>query len=282
MQRRAVIFFSLLFLNASQLQAGGGWSNKKGTGFFKLSEYVIRSDDFYTPEGDIIPITTVSLYSSSIYGEYGVTDRLTAIMHFPFFVRSTINNVEFNQSGTFLPGDEVNSVGDALVGLKYGFFQDRKIVLATSLLFGLAFGEDEGGEGGILQTGDGEYNQMIRIDASHSFYPFPAYTTLTVGFNNRTRNFSDEIHYGFEFGYTVKKWLLTGRIYGVETLRNGDPEGSTGNGIFSNNTVYLSLFPGVSYHFNEKLGVQFEAGFAARGQRILASPSYELGIFFKL
>jgi hypothetical protein len=274
-----ILFFSSLCLQAV---AGGGWSNKKGTGYFKISEYVIRSGDFFNPDGEIIPITTVSLYSSSIYGEYGISDRLTAVAHFPFFVRSTLNAVEFQQSGNRIPGDAVNSVGDALVGFKYGFFQNRKVVLATSLLFGLAFGEDEGGEGGILQTGDGEYNQLIRVEASHSFYPTPAYATLTVGFNNRTRGFSEEIHYGFEFGYALNDWLLSGRLYGVESLKNGNPEGSAGNGIFSNNTVYLLLAPGITYNFTDHIGAQFEVGFAARGERILASPSYEFGIFYTL
>ncbi|NJM26575.1 MAG: hypothetical protein HC859_14985, partial [Bacteroidia bacterium] len=107
-------------------------------------------------------IVTTSLYSTSFYGEYGITDRFTGIVYLPFFVRSTLNEVRYNQSGNSIPGDAVNSLGDAEVSLKYGLIVNKPIVMSATLTLGLPLGETRGGDQQILQTGDGEFNQMLR------------------------------------------------------------------------------------------------------------------------
>ena len=281
---RMKLQFSIIALLLSvQLLAGGGWTEQKGKGYFKLGQYLIVSDDFYNPVGDIIPITTVSYFATSLYGEFGLTDRITGVAYLPFFVRNTLNEIEFRQSGTTIPGDEETNIGDPIIGLKFGLAQKGPIVVAGSILFGIPAGEDRGGDGQIQQTGDGEFNQLVKLEASRSFYPKPLYTTATVGFNNRTRGFSEEFHYGFEIGYTIKdKALLALKIYGVESLKNGDPGGSAGNGIFSNNTEYLSITPEVSYFLGDKFGLTAGIGLAAAGERILASPAYQFGVFYQI
>ena len=266
---------------SQNLFAGGGWSEKKGNGYFKFGQYTIRAGNFFSPGGDIVPITTVSLYSTSFYAEYGLSDKVTGIAHIPFFVRSTLNEIKFNQSGTTIPGDEVSSFGDPIIGFKYGLFQDKSIVVGSSILFGIPFGNDRGGEGQILQTGDGEFNQLLKLEASKSFYPKPMYATLMTGFNNRTKGFSEEVHYGFELGYTIKdKMLVALKVAGVESLQNGNPTGAASNGIFSNNTEYLGVTPEVSYFLNDRLGLSAAVGFALKGERILAAPAYQFGVYW--
>ncbi|MEQ8880336.1 MAG: hypothetical protein RLQ12_11915, partial [Cyclobacteriaceae bacterium] len=50
--------------------AGGGWTQDKGSGFYKLGQNVIIGTQYFTPDGSIEPITTISLYTTSIYAEY--------------------------------------------------------------------------------------------------------------------------------------------------------------------------------------------------------------------
>ncbi len=279
MKYKAAIVFILVSFD---IVAGGGWTEKKGNGYFKLGQYSILASDFYNPKGDIIPITTVGYHATSFYCEYGITDNITAIGYVPFFVRNTLNEIKFRQSGRTIAGDEETNIGDLLVGFKYGLLQQGSIVVGINLLFGVPLGEDRGGEGQILQTGDGEFNQLVKVDISRSFYPKPVYSTVSLGFNNRTKGFSEEFHYGLEVGYLVKdKALLALKVYGVESLKNGDPTGSAGNGIFSNNTEYLSITPEVSYYLGKNWGITAGIGFAARGERILAAPAYQLGIFMQ-
>ncbi|MCB0487490.1 MAG: hypothetical protein R2820_13750 [Cyclobacteriaceae bacterium] len=261
--------------------AGGGWPQPKRGGYFKLGQNFIIAPSFYGPTGDIVDITTISLYTTSIYGEYGFTDRLTGIGYFPLFVRSTLNEIKFQQSGSTIPGDELNSIGDAELGLKYAIITNKPVVLSATVTLGLPLGETAGGESQILQTGDGEFNQMLRLDVSHSFYPSPFYVSAYGGFNNRTKNFSDEARFGFEVGATFKKFIPIFKLNVVQSLNNGGAA-VVQNGVFSNNTEYVSPTIELNYQLKDKLGVTASGGFAFAGQNILAAPNWGVGVYLKL
>lgn len=278
MKRYLLIFTLLSFSHAF---AGGGWPQPKKHGYFKLSQNFIRSPYYFTPDGEIIDITTISLYTSSLYGEYGITDRLTGILYFPFFVRNTLNEVQYNQSGKTAPGDSFNSVGDTDLSFKYGIVMNKPVVVSVTLLLGLPIGETSGGETQILQSGDGEFNQMIKIDVSSSFYPKPIYVSAYAAFNNRTKGFSDEVRFGAEIGFTFKKFIPILKINTVHSLFNGDAE-VVQNGIFSNNTEYLSPMLELNYQVTEKIGISGSGGFALSGRNILASPNWSMGLYLKL
>ena len=60
-------------------------------------------------------------------------------------------------------------------------------------MLGLPIGDDTQTNG--LLTGDGELNQLLALEAGHSFYPRPIYFTGEMGVNNRMNGYSDEFHY---------------------------------------------------------------------------------------
>lgn len=260
---------------------GGGWPQPKRSGYFKFSQNYIGSPSYFAPDGTIVDITTIQLFTSSIYGEYGFTDRLTGIIYLPFFVRSTLNKIQYNQSGTSVPGDALNSIGDTDISLKYGLIVNKPIVVSGTLLFGIPLGNNAGGASGILQTGDGEFNQMVKIDASYSFSPKPFYVSAYAAFNNRTRGFSDEVRFGAEVGLTLKRFIPILKVNVVESLYNGNAS-ETQNGIFSNNTEYVSPTVELNYQLTDKWGVSGSGGFALSGRNILASPNWSLGLYLKL
>lgn len=280
---RNTLLLLLLFSSVSVL-AGGGWTYRKGKGYFKLGENVIRADQSFGPNGKLTEkFATISMYTTSVYGEYGITDKLTGILYMPFFVRSTINAIRYNQTGIEVEGDEENAFGDTNLGLKYGFFQDKAIVLGVSLTLGLPLGETAGGKGKILQTGDGELNQLLRVDASHSFHPIPLYATVFAGYNNRTEGFSDEIHLGGEVGYTLSNFNFALKVHSLNSTYIGSENVfQIENSLFGNNVEYFSYTPEIAYTHKDKLGVAISAGYAASGKRILADPNYSIGIFLKI
>lgn len=280
MMKKLILIIGLasMFLT---VQAGGGWPQPKRGGYFKLGQNAIIAPRFFGPAGDVVDITTISLYTTSIYGEYGFTDRLTGIGYFPLFVRSTLNEIKFQQSGSTIPGDELNSIGDAELGLKYAIITNKPVVLSASIILGLPLGETGGGESQILQTGDGEFNQMVRLDASHSFYPSPLYASAYGAFNNRTKNFSDEVRFGFEVGAVFKKIIPIFKLNVVQSLNNGGAA-VVQNGVFSNNTEYISPTIELNYQLREKIGVTASGAFAFAGQNILAAPNWGVGVYLKL
>lgn len=270
-----------ILLSVSTAYAGGGWTQKKHEGFFKLSQYTIRANKLFNASTNLVDIKTTSVYATSIYAEYGFSKRFTGIAYIPFFVRTTINKFE-RRDGTVEPGDELSSFGDPNLSIKYGIISGKKTVLSASFTLGIPLGKPSGGRTLLLQTGDGELNRMLTIEASHSFHPTNLYITLMTGFNDRTENFSDEFRFGFEAGYGVGKFWFLGRINGVKSFMNGDGPSDVAQGIFGNNVEYVSISPEIIYNISDKIGVSLGAAGAVSGRQILASPAFDVGVFFNL
>jgi protein XagA len=281
MTKRTIItiLFSGLFTLA---MAGGGWPQPKGKGYFKLGQSYLLSPQYFDGNGDIIPLTpSYGFFATSIYAEYGFTNRLTGTLYFPFFARAIKNELRFNQSGKNEPGDALNSLGDTDIAIKYGLIVNKPIVVSLSLVLGLPLGDNSPNNPNLLQTGDGEFNQMLRVDASHSFSP--AFVSAYAAFNNRTQGFSDEVRFGAEIGATWGKFIPILKFNVVKSLFNSDASvGANGNGIFSNNTEFISPTIELNYQATEKFGVSGSAGFAVAAKNILASPNLGLGVYLKL
>ena len=264
-----------------QLFAGGGWTYKKGKGFVKLSQNAIYADRLFNPDGEIIDITTIGYYATSIYGEYGITDRLTAIAYVPFFTRNTLNKTRFRQTGIEIPGDELNSVGDIDLSLQYGFYKSDTWVASVRVLFGLPTGEVSGGETGILQSGDGEFNQMIRVDLSRPISQ-KAWISVYAGLNNRTNDFSDEYRLGAEIGTKIwSDFLAIAKVDVVQSFFNGDADPSQGGTIFSNNTEFVSPSIELAYGMDNQMGISISAAGAFAAKNILSAPNFGVGLYKK-
>ncbi len=280
--RILIATFLLMAIIVTAANGQGAWNKAQGEGFFKLSEMAIVSDEFYTPEGTTQQIKTAGVYITSLYAEYGLSNKLTAVTFLPFFVRNTINEQHFAISTNNEEGDESNSFGDVNIGLQYGIKQSGPMVLSASLLLGLPVGETSGGRTMILQSGDGEFNQLLRLHVGYSFYPAPFYMTGAIGFNNRTKDFSDEFHFSFEAGASIKESLFVALKFGIlQSFNNGDAATSQ-TGIFSNNLEYVTIGPEVSYLVTDKFGLSASVFGALSGQNILARPAYNLGVVYNL
>ena len=277
------LIFVLFFLSiALSSLAGGGWPQPKGRGYFKLSQSYLLSPKYFDGTGTLIDLTpSFGYFATSFYGEFGFTDRLTGIIYMPFFARAVKNELRFNQSGLNEAGASLNSFGDTDIAVKYGLIVNKPIVVSATVLFGLPLGDNGAANANALQTGDGEFNQMLRIDASHSFYPKKFYVSTYAAFNNRTAGFSDEVRFGAEIGLTLKKFIPIFKVSTVHSLFNGDVS-ATQNGIFSNNTEFISPSLELNYQITEKMGVSASMATALAARNILASPNFGVGVYLKL
>lgn len=274
--------------------AGGGWPQPKGGGFFKLNQTYLTADEYFTASGAHAPTARFSVYSTSLYGEYGITSRLTGLLYAPFFVGTTVKETLLN--GFLIPDDALSGIGDIEIGLKYNLINKGPIILSASILLDFPLGENAGGKLEVLQTGDGEFNQQFQLDASHSFYPAPFYTTLSAGFNNRTVatfdyifsssqkvRFSDEFYWGGEIGWTPgKHWVVALKWLHLNSLQNGDMGANTGSSsLFSNNVEYFSITPEIGYRFDENWGISGSIGAGPGSRNILAAPNFAFGFYYK-
>ena len=199
-----------------------------------------------------------------------------------------MNNIVSGTTGEIITsGDAINSFGDTDISLKYALNPKGQIRTAATLTLGLPLGNSAGGVQQNLQTGDGEFNQMLQLDASSAFRikNTTVYSTATVGFNNRTKGFSDEFRYGIEVGAGFLKdrlWLI-GRITGVESLKNGTLASDvTSTSVFANNSEFTSYSVEAAVYLTKQFGVSASYASAFRGEIIFANPSYSVGVFLDL
>lgn len=208
----------VLFVNVA---FAGGWLKGKDKGFVKLNQSIMFGDRFYGSQGEGMDIISTGVYQTSLYAEYGIAKKFDVIAYIPIVSRLTLNSVKFT-SGKTQEGDQFTSIGDADLGLKYGLRQGKPLVISASLILGIPLGSTSGGNSELLQTGDGEFNQLLQFDFGYSFKK-SFYANVGVGFNNRTNDFSEEFRGSFELGYEYKKKLivaLKGSM--VESFENGD------------------------------------------------------------
>lgn len=286
--RTALLLVVLLMGVQLPLLAGGGWPQPQGKSYWKLSQWWIISDQHFTDAGLLDPNVTTGIFNTSLYAEYGFTDRLTGTLYFPFFSRTYMNNlISTTTDEVLVPGEALNSIGDTNLGIKYGLNAGKKVSLAASLVLGLPLGNPAGGSQENLQTGDGEFNQLVQVDAGIPFSlgKLPAYANAYVGFNNRTNGFSDEFRYGGEVGaafFNKKLWLI-GRAFGVESFKNGQTaEEITSTSIFANNTEYFTVSGEIAWYIGDQFGVSASYAGILAGEIIFAAPSYSVGVFLDL
>lgn len=279
------IFFmasALALVCFSDAAHAGAWTQKRGHGFYKLEGRYIHAQRYFEPDGNIIDIPTLSDYTTSFYGEYGLSERFTLVAYVPFYKRIALNRQIGQPSGfVYFAGDSVSGFADSDAGFRFGLKQSGATVLSARVMFGLPLGDNEQTNG--LLTGDGEFNQLFALELGHSFYPLPLYFSGEAGFNNRTKGYSDEFRYAAELGYTFwSRVTLMMKFTGVASLKNGEDSVRGGmGGLYANNASYLALGPSLFYQFNENFGVTAGVDGATYGENVPASPSYALGFYFK-
>jgi hypothetical protein len=284
------IIIAILVLSATNIAfAGGPWPQPKGKAYIKLSEWWTIFDEHFTDNGGIDPNLTSGIFNTTVYVEYGLTNRLTTVVNAPIFSRSIMNT---QRSGTtndiIVPGEGINSIGDIDLALKYALTKPgSNIPVSVSLTLGIPTGVSSAGQFGSLQTGDGEFNQYIKIDAGKSFQlgSTPSYVSVYAGVNNRTQDFSEEFRTGAEFGVGLGKgkFWLAGKLNIIESFRNGgNVVSANSTGIFANNSESLILGVDANYYITDKFGIS--AGYAdiITGKIIAAAPSYSVGVFLDL
>jgi protein XagA len=273
---RLIPLLVLMFSIEIQPVIGGGWPMPKGGYFLKLSEWWMVSDKHFDSEGHIQSnLLEYGYYATTLSGEYGLGKRTTVSIQFPVinYAYSVLTSAQVKQS--------ILKTGDVEVGLKYGLITDQPIALSASLILGLPVGYNDND---ALITGDSEFNQLIRLDASKdfSFVKSNAWLNVYSGFNHRSGDFTDELHYGIESGIDFSNDILAivVRLQGIDALgvlktnSHVNPQS-----LFSNNKEYLSVTPELTYHISSMWGITIGAGIPLKGKNIFADPSFSVGIF---
>ncbi len=275
----AFVVFTLMI---SQIQAQSGWTRKAKSFYIQSTASYYSSKDYYTTEG--ILFDSGSRFSSSaliLYGEYGVTDRITAIVDLPVVMLNSFSSTE-----------TVAGVGSLNVGLKYRLFNNIPIAIQASLEIptddgtNFARSKQPNALGTFdeinLPTSDGEFNVWTNLIGSHSFGDGKTYGSLYTGVNFRTESFSNQFQAGAEVGHLFfDKLYLIGKLRILEKLSSNDGF-QGGSFLYGEGTTFTS------YGFNAiyKLGGHLSlvtaysdyAGFLVDRKNIYDGATFSLGI----
>lgn len=279
---RLALTCCLLLASAQEMNAAG-WTQKDGHGFYKLGFQALYARKYHEPSGNVTRITPLGDYTLSLYGEYGFNGWLTGLAYVPFLKLNTLDRVVGRESQTvYFEGDKASGIADVDVGLRVGLIQRSPTVLSVGVLLGLPLGNANQPNG--LLSGDGEFNQLVTLEAGHSFYPAPMYANARIGFNNRTRGFSDEFRFGVQVGYTFESlFTVTVHGQGVQSLKNGEVTAAGGmNGLYANNQSYIEYGAELGCALSDMYGISLGVSSATQGRNVLSAVKYSTGVFLKL
>lgn len=285
------LIISLALIFSSAIYAGGGWTKEKGKSYIKVSGWWVESKGFFSGNGtESQSSVSNGLFNVNVYAEYGISNKLTAIGYIPFFTRS-YQNKEIDQNGNTnvaLPGGDLNTFGDSEIGIKYSLYKKGRLAIATSLTLGIPLGNDGSDQELALATGDGEFNQLLKVDLGISLIEesnLSLYGNIYVGYNNRTEGFSDEIRLGTELGLGLaskKLWLIS-KLDMIESTENGDRNfDNAGGSVFANNAEVVNLSFEASYYLSKKIGLSIATAIPLSGTFVYSESAYSGGVFFDL
>ncbi|PHN06880.1 hypothetical protein [Flavilitoribacter nigricans] len=240
-----LFFFGLLY---PVLNAQSGWTKAKGAWYAQTTVSYFASDRYYSTAGNLNIGNTFRNYTLNAYGEYGISDRLTAIVNLPLLKLQNFNVTE-----------TVAGIGDLQFGVKYGIA--KKIPIAFSLAVevptddGRLFANaKEVNELGIrerinLPASDGEWNVRSALAISQSIGR-TTYASWYGAINYRTEGFTHQWQSGIEAGHLFfdRLWLI-GKLQVQDRL--SDEVNSSVSFLYGEGTTYTAYQFNLLYHLTD-------------------------------
>jgi len=223
----SLLIISLCIFANSQVSAQNGWTRKAKEGYVQLTASSFSSSDYYSLSGKLLDqgSGTFNSLALSMYADFGIVDRLTAVANVPIIVLNNFSSTE-----------TVSGVGNIRLGLKYRLLKNfplsfqAEAEIPTNDGINIANSKKPDSFGTFnqinLPTSDGEFNFWTTLVASQSTSDGKSYGTLHTSLNLRTEGFSNQIQAGVEVGHKLfDKLFLIGTLTIQETLAKKDIAG---------------------------------------------------------
>lgn len=283
----------LLLASAAQLWAGA-WTLPRGAVWAKLSYLQHNTGEWYTSrqgfqvvfDGDmprnieIAPGRRVrydfagQYRSKAVFAEvfYGLTERLDIGVQIPVVQQNFSSDTGLDRT------DE--GLGDIRLLAKWRLLQEPVLFTLKSGVK-MPTGEFKN-EDGLIPVGAGQWDFDFAGQIGRSFWPWPLYGNLDIGYRVRTinaeidRDPGDEFFLNAELGYHItSKWLLTGKY---EMLRSKAATEFGGILIRSQINRITYLTPSLLYSINDgRTALEASLRFTLNGRNYPAGKQYVLG-----
>jgi hypothetical protein len=277
-----LVFIHIFYLGNSQILGQSGWTRNKGGIYAKVGFYTLSGANYYDPTGIKVANKTFNQQAITLYGEYGITKNLTAILNFP-----TIKKQFYTDYSA------ATGVGNPQIELKFAVFKKIPIVafyigaelpIAKQTNFSTAKTVNNSGifEQINLPTGYADFNFWGTLAASAGFWQGMGWGTVYGQYIVRGKEIDNQAKLGIEMGYkwTPKFWT-NARLVG---WYKGSSKTSNINGSIVNGqgTQYTSLGIGVAYeivkHWSLTADYQSINNVLVRPKNTQDAPLFQLGI----
>lgn len=299
---RIVTLTLLLFTLASSVQAGGPWPRKKNSGYAQLGFTYIGYNQFFNDEGKVTALRRpVTDFTTQVFFEYGLTDRLTMTANLPFKYVSTADKISSGDSIYFkdtISNGNLFGLSNVMLGFKYNIIK-KKVLFSAGLNAEANVARYDSIT--TLRTGPSAWVFHPYLSVGTSFFQGKLYTMLDAGYRVRLNNYSDEADFNFEFGYSwnYKTYFIlsvAGRFsmqegsYDNNVTPPADPSDSTSVSLHPyGRDLHTSLYPnnqqylGYGLKFIQKIKkVHINAAvYFGTGQMVAAAPSFNLGVAYE-
>jgi len=287
-----LLFISLL---AQSAFAGGPWPRKKNSGYAQLGFTYLGYSKFFNHEGDVTELPrSVIDFTSQIYFEYGLTNRLTMTAVLPFRYVETGDEVSASDPAYFrgdtlfadtVPGGSLFGLNTVLLGLKYNII-NKKVLFTAGLNAEMNVAKYDSLT--TLRTGPTTFVIHPYLSVGSSFGKF--FALLDAGYRLRLKNYSDQVNFNFEFGFSWnKKTYFIAALNGLFPLGNGSNDNNVSASYPNGRDLVTSLSPndqqyvGYGLKFIQKIKkVHINAGvYSGFGNMVAAAPSLNLGVAYE-
>jgi len=299
---RLITLVLLVFTLVQSASAGGPWPRKKNSGYAQLGFTYVGYSSFYNHEGKITSLRRpVTDFTSQLYLDYGLTDRLTMTANLPFKYVSTADRISSADTTYFqdtIQSGSLFGLNNVMLGFKYNIIK-KKVLFSAGLNVEANVAKYDSIS--ALRTGANTWVFHPYLSVGTSFFSGKLYTLLDAGYRVRLNNYSHEADFNFELGYSWnQKTYFILNVAGRFSMQNGsfnnnvttmvNPSDSTITTIHPNGRdLHTSLytnnqqFIGYGLKFIQKIKkVQINAAvYIGSGQMVAAAPSYNLGVAYE-
>ena len=264
--RRWLALGALLLL--PDLVHAGPWNRHKG-GFYVKSGYNhVRAEDLATPAGDVVSIPAFTKDEGTLYAEYGVSGRLTAVLDLIAYRRSELDG--FGSAG---------GVGDLRLGLQGQLASRGRWVFALRGAIQAPTGDETKGDG-LLPTGSGVWEGEIAAGAGVSLWDGRGWAQAGIGPQIRGAGLRDGLAYDAQVGGRVwGRVLILLNVRGVQPWSTEPTDASTISPAgFGDGVTYLAFGPGVIVELARGVALQLDLDGATNVRNIAKGTTVRLGL----
>ncbi len=280
---RLVLGLALMFF-LQKMGAQSGWARAKNDVYLQVGAGFLSSENYKNLAGERLKTTRFSQQNFVFYGEYGLTNRLTAIAQ---SAPLRINRYETTEA--------VAAPSDLRVELKYAILRKKwpvSIAIGPEIPLGRRDNfarHKKPNDLGIFETAnlattDGETNIWTTLAASSSWGKYKGWATVFSAYNLRTRGFTDQFHGGFEVGYKITAPFYV-KTRGAVLVSVSDEPNQNVPFFRGEGTEMSAVSAGFGWRFSRHFGVTADywrcVSFPVKVRNAYVGPVIAVGIFYK-